>query len=224
MLTRAQEKLIRSLHTKKGRREAGLCLVEGRKSIEAAGGALEFTFSRKDSPRFDRIVTTESPQEAAGVARIPKWSEEEVSAASTVVVLDGVQDPGNVGAILRLCLGFGASLMLIESADPASPKTVRSSAGAMFHVPWIVSSRKTAPDLLRRLDRPVFRLEKRRRSSPLSAFARAGRAVLVAGSEGSGIRLDAKGTSVAIAHAPALESLNVGHAVAIALHARYVKT
>ena len=223
MLSRAQEKLIRSLHTKKGRRETGLCLVEGRKPIETAGDALEFTFGRKDTAQFEKLATTDTPQELAGVAKIPSWSVEEVERSRTIVVLDGVQDPGNVGAILRLCLGFDASLILIESADPASPKVVRSSVGAMFHVPWIQATRTSAPDLLGSIDRPVFRLEKRKNASDLAAFASTGRAVLIAGSEGSGITLPTKGASIAIRHDKALESLNVGHALAVALHARYEK-
>lgn len=220
MLTRAQEKLIRSLQTKKGRRESGLCLVEGRKPIETAKGSIEFAFGRKDSPRFDKLVSVESPQELAAVARIPNWSLDEVGSRGTVVVLDGVQDPGNVGAILRLCLGFDGALILVESADPASPKVIRSSVGAMFRVPWLKVSRAKAAESVRKLDRPVFRLEKRKGASDLSAFATASKAVLVAGSEGSGIRLDIKGTSVAVRHDPALESLNVGHAIALALYER----
>jgi len=99
MLSNAQEKLIRSLHRKKGREESGQCLVEGAKVIEAAGEAVDFTFTAEDTSEYAKLVTTETPQEVAAVARVPKWSDAEVADSPTLVVLDGVQDPGNVGAV-----------------------------------------------------------------------------------------------------------------------------
>lgn len=220
MLSASQEKLIRSLATKKGRRESGRCLVEGAKVIETAGTAVEFRFTREDTADFDRLVTTETPQDEAGVARIPEWSKEGIASKDTVIVLDGVQDPGNVGAMFRLCLGYGASLLLVESADPSSSKVIRSSVGAMFQVPWRTVPREDAVAEIHALARPVFRLEKRDGASNVSGLAVPSKIALVAGSEGSGISLPIDGTSVVIPHDAALESLNVGHAVAIALYAR----
>lgn len=220
MLTRAQEKLILSLHHKNGRSKAGRCLVEGAKVIETAGDAVEFRFERADSDRFDELVTTEAPQLQAAVARVPEWSVEDIAARDTIVVLDGVQDPGNVGGILRLCLGFDASLMLVESVDVTSPKVVRSSVGALFQVPWMRVAREDAPRWIADRGREVFRLEKTTGANSLASFAAAHTRVLVVGSEGTGIHLSVDGTSIAIDHNPALESLNVGHAVAIALAAR----
>lgn len=221
MLTHTQEKLIRSLHTKKGRRETGLCLVEGKKPIETAGEAVTFTVTKQETLLFDKLATTETPQEIIGVAHIPEWTLDDITSRNTIIVLDGVQDPGNTGAILRLCLGFDASLIFIESADPTSPKVIRSSVGAMFRVPWTRVSRAQADAYLMRIDRPVFRLERRQSSSDLSSFTRTEKSILIAGSEGSGIALETKGSSIAISHDAALESLNVGHAVAIALHAKF---
>jgi TrmH family RNA methyltransferase len=140
----------------------------------------------------------------------------------TVVLLDGVQDPGNVGTIMRLCLGFKSGLLLVESAEPTNPKTIRSSAGAVFRVPWVRLSRRQAEEYLTDAsDRTIFRLEKRTESSPLSRLAASRRALLVAGAEGGGIRLKAKGESIAVEHEPDLESLNVSQALAIALYTRY---
>ncbi|MEK7103585.1 MAG: RNA methyltransferase [Patescibacteria group bacterium] len=226
MLTKSQEKLIASLHTKKGREQEGLCLVEGKKVIETAGKAVEFTFSSKDTKQFSKLVTTETPQDMAGVARIPTWSLDAVMASPTVVVLDGIQDPGNVGSILRLCLGFNASLVLIESADITSPKVIRSSVGAMFCVPWIECKRKDADDLIMKLARPVYRLEARNGATLLStesARAMEQKILLIAGSEGTGIKLATPGTSLQIPHDKKLESLNVGQALAIVLGMRYIK-
>lgn len=217
MLSNAQEKLIRSLKTKKGRAKHGLCLVEGEKVIETAGDAVMFTFTRDDFLDFGDLVTTETPQDLAGVAQIPEWTMEDVQRAKTIVVLDGVQDPGNVGAILRLCLGFDGAVILVDSVDVTNPKVVRSSVGAMFQIPWVRVSRAEADDVIKALGRPVFRLE--RDGDPPETMVDA-ESVLIAGSEGNGIQLSVDGSPITITHDPKLESLNVGHAVAIALAAR----
>lgn len=221
MLSRAQEKLIRSLRTKKGRAESGRCLVEGSKLVKEAGRYLDFRFTPEDTAEFARLVSTETPQTVAGVARQPEWTLKQVLARPTVAVLDHVQDPGNVGTILRLGLGFGAGLLLVESADPTSPKVVRASAGAIFKTPWLAISRTETERLLSEPDRPVFRLEKRSGAQPLAALTKPPRAIVIAGSEGQGISLPTAGQSVAINHDKKLESLNVAQALAIILHARY---
>ncbi|MBN1585630.1 RNA methyltransferase [Candidatus Uhrbacteria bacterium] len=223
MLSQNQERLIRSLHTGSNRQRLGLCLVEGEKSIREARDYVELLFNRQDCRDFDRLVTTETPQNGAAVARIPKWTENDVTRNATIIVLDGVQDPGNVGSIVRLCRGFGAGLVLIESAEPSSPKVIRSSAGAIFHVPWVRMSKATGTDFLSRIDRPIFRLEKWSGSVPISAIADCPEVALIAGSEGKGIKLKVDGQSVAIDHDPELESLNVSQAAAIALYIRYRK-
>ncbi|MDO8571927.1 MAG: RNA methyltransferase [bacterium] len=224
MLSKSQEKLIRSLHSKKGRLESGLCLVEGEKVIEMAGKAVEFSFTRKDTRNFDTLVTTETPQESAAVAKIPHWTLEDIEKSKTIVMLDGVQDPGNVGSILRLCLGFNASLLLIECADPSSPKGIRSSAGALFSVSWVQLKRSEVTHFAIHINRPIYRLEKKKDAIILdhASVKKFGEKILIiAGSEGSGIHLDISGTSLEIPHNPSLESLNVAHSLAILLYERY---
>jgi RNA methyltransferase, TrmH family len=220
MLSKSQEKLIHSLRQKKSREETGLCLVEGAKVIETAGTAIEFVFNRNETPNFDKLVTTETPQDIAGVARIPNWLADDLIHSPTLIVLDGVQDPGNVGAILRLCLGFDAGLLLIDSADPSSPKVIRSSAGAMFQVPWIKMSREQAQIYLTTINRKVFRLEKNESAVSPEILKEVNELTIIAGSEGQGIHLPITGTSIEIPHDPRLESLNVTHALAIALYSR----
>ena len=98
MLTNSQIKLIKSLHTKKGRQKNGLCLIEGKKIIDQAKNYIEFTFTNKEK-KFKNLVTTETPQNIAGIAKIPKFDLTDISKKATIVVLDNVQDPGNVGTI-----------------------------------------------------------------------------------------------------------------------------
>ena len=223
MLTKAEEKRIKSLHKKKGRREHRRCLVEGVKLIESARDYVETTFSPKDSLKFDKLVTTESPQEVAAVARIPEKNLEDIELADVVVILDHVQDPGNVGTILRSCLGFQGSLILIESADPTSAKVIRSSAGAMFHVPWIELSEDEASTWLEKTKRTIYRLERRDDSIDYQKMDQ-GPIVIIAGSEGSGITLKSDAPSVMINHSERLESLNVAQAVTIVLASHAVHT
>lgn len=220
MLTKVQEKFIRSLATKKGREISGTCLVEGKKTIETAGNAVEYTFSKKDSPRFAQLVTTKTPQELAAVAKIPQWNIRDIASRDIIVVLDGVQDPGNVGSILRLCLGYDASLVLIESADVTSPKVIRSSVGALFCVPWMYLARTDAINVLQKFDRVIYRLEKNNDINEKQCEIKKLKkpCILIAGSEGSGIQLSILGQSVALLHSNKLESLNVGHALAITLY------
>lgn len=228
MLSNNKETLIKSLHTKKGREKHGLCLVEGKKVVDLAGDAIDFSFTKDDTDIFMDLVTTETPQEVAAVARIPEWSIDDIRALPTTIVLDGVQDPGNVGTILRLCLGFSASLVLIDSAEPSAPKVVRSSVGAMFQVPWIKVSRNEAVTTIESLQRSTYRLELGEApptaisENPFVANTKEP-ATLIVGSEGRGITIDIQGEGVAIPHDTKLESLNVGHAVAIVLHARFAQ-
>lgn len=226
MLSTRQEKLIRSLLTKKGRTESGFCLVEGKKNIKEAGEFIEFTFTEQEAKHFSKLVSTVTPQSVAAVARIPTWNDEAIMSSRHIVVLDGVQDPGNVGTILRLCLGFEASLVLIESADPTNPKVVRASAGAFFQVPWVEVSRAQAVKKIISFKRPVVRLENKGNSKVMilnqaNSKKLPKKLILIAGSEGKGILLKIAGTSLAIQHNQKLESLNVASALAIILAQLY---
>ncbi|MCR4311962.1 MAG: RNA methyltransferase [Candidatus Uhrbacteria bacterium] len=219
-LTKAQERLLSALQTKKGRVEHGMFIVEGAKVVREAQDLAVFTFTPSDTPRFREFVATETPQDIAAVVRAPSWTLADVVRMPTVVVLDGVQDPGNVGTILRACLGFHAGLLLVESSDVTNPKTVRSSVAAVLRVPWVSVPRGQVEQTLASIERPVFRLELGKETVSVHELPKREHIVLIAGSEGQGIRLGVNGTSVKIPHDRALESLNVGVAVSIALYER----
>lgn len=219
MLTAAQEKLLTQLTTKKGRKESGRFIIEGEKFVHDAGKLVEFVFTPEDTSRFTEFVSTETPQNVAAVARMPKNAIEDIQESDTIVVLDGVQDPGNVGTILRAALGFGASVLLVESAEVTSPKVVRASASAVLRTPWMAISREEAPAVIADLRRPVYRMELRE-GAGLPTDIRKGPCVLIAGSEGRGVTLAVPGMSIMIPHDAALESLNVGVATSIVLYER----
>lgn len=92
---------------------------------------------------LERISTTVHPTGPVAVVVTP-----DVSAAlpvtGPVVVLDGVADPGNVGTLVRAADAFGAAaVVVVEGADPFSPKAVRASAGSCYHLPVLVRRDRT---------------------------------------------------------------------------------
>ena len=218
MLSKSQEKLIASLKTKKGRQETGLCLVEGKKILDLAGAYVESLFTPKDTPSFEKLVSTQTPQPIAGIARLPCFTHKDLLSKDILIILDGVQDPGNVGTIFRLALGFDASIALIHAADPGNPKVIRSSVGSIFQVPWMQVEKEEILSLISTSSRTIYRLEKRDKSTSLSSLVVKKPCVIIIGSEGQGIHLPIEGISVSIPHEPVLESLNVSHALAILLY------
>ena len=89
---------------------------------------------------FRNLAGTESTQGVMALVRPPSWSLDQLfRGQSLVVVLDGIQDPGNAGAILRAAEAFGASgiLCLKGTVNPYNPKAVRGSAGSVFRIPLV---------------------------------------------------------------------------------------
>src|SRR5438128_27135 len=128
-----------------------------------------------------------------------------------LVALDAVQDPGNVGTIVRLAAAFDAAVALLPGcADPFSPKAIRASAGAILNVPF---ADVTVQQLLesRRL---LLYADMGGETKPPTKSD-----ILVLGSEGSGVSEEIRkhGKPVAIKTSGRVESLNVAAAAAILL-------
>jgi TrmH family RNA methyltransferase len=93
---------------------------------------------------LNSALTTETPQPVAALVEPPKWTWEDVFAdhakAPLLIVLAGLQDPGNVGTILRSAEAFGASavLSLTGTVSAWNPKAVRASAGSLFRLPLLI--------------------------------------------------------------------------------------
>jgi TrmH family RNA methyltransferase len=91
---------------------------------------------------FESIAGTESSQGVIALVAPPAWIIEQLfRGRSLVVALDGVQDPGNAGAIVRAADAFGATgVMFLKGAvSPFNPKTLRASTGSLFRVPFVHS-------------------------------------------------------------------------------------
>lgn len=139
---------------------------------------------------------------------------------SRVIVLENVQDPGNVGTVLRTADAFGMDLVVLcgACADPYNPKTVRASMGAIFRQP--VARAMTAeelPGLLGAL--PLYGAALRTDAADIRALPKTGLAVAV-GNEGRGLTpelLAQCAGSVVIPMRPRAESLNAGVAAAVVM-------
>jgi len=89
---------------------------------------------------FRSVSATEASQGVIALVRPPAWSLEALFVgAPLVLVLDGIQDPGNAGAILRAAEAFGATgvVFLKGAVSPYNPKAVRASAGSVFRIPLV---------------------------------------------------------------------------------------
>jgi RNA methyltransferase, TrmH family len=174
---------------------------------------------------LDALQDARSPQPVVLVVKRTAWSLDGVivgrGGLPLVVVACGVQDPGNLGALMRTAEAAGATGFVATSgsADLAHPRAVRATMGAIFRLP------AAEGDLDAILDRAVgggLRLvgAEARDATGYDAFDWTGRVALLLGSEGSGLpdqalrRLAAR---VSIPMAPGVESLSVGAAAAVLL-------
>ena len=171
---------------------------------------------------FRGISTTEASQGVIALVRPPDWTVEQLFRGECLtVILDGLQDPGNAGAILRAAEAFGATgvAFLKGSVSPYNPKCLRGSAGSIFRVPVVAAM---DPRLVlaaaeqRKVDLYAL-MPKGARDVSESNFTR--RCALIVGSEGHGVseRVGAKATPIRIPTA-GVESLNAALAAGIVLY------
>lgn len=89
---------------------------------------------------FAEVASTETSQGVIALVEPPRWTLDAVfRPGAMAVLLDGIQDPGNAGAILRSAEAFGATgaLLLKGTVSPFNPKTLRASAGSLFRLPFV---------------------------------------------------------------------------------------
>jgi RNA methyltransferase, TrmH family len=174
---------------------------------------------------FAGAVPSETPQ---GVAALVKWKQfslEEILAKAQVgplLVIAGVQDPGNLGTILRSAEAFGAGGVLLGegTVSPFNPKVVRGSAGSVFRVPL---ARAKLSEVVAGMRKAGIRLvaTSSHKGTPLDQAELGGALAIFIGSEGAGMPRDLipkMDEMVAIPHSPQVESLNAGVAASIVLY------
>jgi TrmH family RNA methyltransferase len=207
------------------RDHAGEIVIEGPKPVAdaIAAGWKPIKVIERDvdfsSTIFDALAETKSPQNVLALFERPRFDLQALFAreSSIVIALDGVQDPGNVGTIVRLAAAFDANgvVLLPGCADAFGPKAIRSSAGAILTVPVVHCS----IDELLAQGWDVIAADARAEIAdpPFS------KAILAFGSEGSGLSpaLADVARTIAIRLSPRIESLNVGASAAILLARSY---
>jgi TrmH family RNA methyltransferase len=158
---------------------------------------------------LERVASTEAPQPVLAVVRMPDAPA--VAGHQRVVVCAGIADPGNLGTILRSAeaAGFDAVACTPGTVDPYSPKTVRASAGALFHVPVLVDCDPAALGL-------ALVGTRAEGGEPYTEADLRGPLALVIGSEAHGVPADvAVDRWISIPHAGRSESLNAAMAATL---------
>jgi RNA methyltransferase, TrmH family len=178
---------------------------------------------------FDAAVPSETPQGAAALVRLKEFSLADMLErlqVGPIVVLAGLQDPGNLGTILRSAEGFGsAGVVLGEgTVSPFNSKVIRASAGSIFRLPVIIA--KTVgglEEISAKLRAQKVRLiaTSSHKGTPLDQANLTGPMAVFIGSEGSGLSRNVLAQAdelIAIPHTPQVESLNAGVAGSIVLY------
>ncbi|HEY1939753.1 MAG TPA: RNA methyltransferase [Candidatus Angelobacter sp.] len=184
---------------------------------------------------FTTAVSTESPQGVAALVKLRPFKftdllkedllkEDLLERGSQPLLLGvaGIQDPGNLGTIIRSAEAFGARAVLLgeKTASHFNPKTVRGSAGSVFRQPIVrVKMAETIP-LLKQQGMRVLATSSHK-GKPLQEADFTGAAMIVVGNEGAGVPpeiLSLADELVNIPHSPRVESLNAGIAASILLY------
>jgi len=242
--------LIRSLHTRKGRERRGLTLAEGVRLVEEVlaakvplkaallGPALETTprgkaladairacagrIEQVDDRTLAGLASTEHPQGVIAVIAPSTMALEAipVTGRSVVLVLDGVQDPGNVGTMLRTALALGAAgvVALPGTAELTNPKVLRAAMGASFRLPAAATSQEAVLSWVRGTHQALWVASGDGDAVQSATFS--GPVALVVGNEGAGVNPllgAAAARRVGIPLRARAESLNVGIAAGILL-------
>ena len=234
-------KNARALTHKKGRMEQGLHFVEGEKLVRealisgsvfnnafieegheemacelAAAGANVLTVTRNV---MESLCMTETPQWVAAAVKMPLYPLPVRYPKGLIVILDRLQDPGNLGTILRTADAMGALGVLLGegSADPFAPKPVRAAMGSTFHIPIWFGVLTEELDKLKAQD---FMLICGHLEGSEALPSPGDRAAVVIGNEGAGVSPEVAGKCV-LARLPMYgkaESLNASVAAGILIY------
>lgn len=235
----ARVKQWKKLQTKKGRDETGLFLLEGfhlvEEAVKSRAPLVELMVDERTAipPGWDvsvpvvivteavmkAISSTETPQ---GIAAVCRQLPAELEGVKTALLIDAVQDPGNLGTMIRTADAAGIDAVILGEgcADVYNPKVVRATQGSLFHLPVVKDDLAQWIARFKEQGIPVYgtALENAvdyRTVPPSSSFA------LLVGNEGSGVRrewLEMTTETIYIPIYGQAESLNVAVAAGILLY------
>ena len=247
-------KQLRQAFARAERTEGGDCAIEGLRIVEEAirsGLRFNAVFFRESAQNlaerllpqigahveslllpdklFDGAVPSETPQGVAALVRLKEFSLDDVFERlqlGPVIVVAGLQDPGNLGTILRSAEAFASAGILIAegTVSPFNSKVIRASAGSIFRLPVVlVKAAGGLEKISAKLREHGVRLiaTSSHKGTPLDQARLTGTSAVFIGSEGSGLPRTVMAQVdelVAIPHAPHVESLNAGVAGSIVLY------
>ena len=235
MLSKNQVKLIQKLHHKKYRNELNLFIVEGKKSINEflqAGYTPQLLIATEafttnvpqhlitpvSKDELRKVSALQNPDEGLAVFEQPKHKG--ILQEGVIVALDNVQDPGNLGTIIRLCDWFGVETLLCntQTVDCYNPKVVQASMGSLTRVAvhyFDLAAFLTTTAL------PVYTMDLEGENLYTATFPKD--CILILGNEANGISSEVRALSNEVITIPRFskhqrtESLNVAMAGAIIL-------
>jgi TrmH family RNA methyltransferase len=180
---------------------------------------------------FDSLVPSESPQGVAALVRLKEFALDDVLErlqVGPVVTLAGLQDPGNLGTILRSCEAFGSAGVILGegTVSPFNSKVVRGSAGSVFRLPIVHGRGKSAvklEEVSEKLCAQGVRLvaTSSHKGTSLEKADLKTAAAIFFGNEGAGLPRDVMAKMdelISIPHTQQVESLNAGVAASIVLY------
>jgi len=179
---------------------------------------------------LNSALTTETPQPIAALVEIPEWAWADVlnsrdGTNALLIVLAGLQDPGNLGTILRSAEAFGATgvVSLPGTVSAWNPKAVRASAGSVFRLPLVAADAAECFTKLRQAGIVIWTTAVQG-AEPVSLVDLAGPVALLIGNEGNGVpaELAAKADGRLTVPCPGpVESLNASVAASVLLYEAY---
>ncbi len=227
-------KELSALKEKKGRKHTNSFLVEGEKMVrECANSGLKirrivlredysgekysFPVVTLGKDAFRAVCDTATPQAIAAEVELPH--DPLCKPEKSCLLLDGVSDPANVGAIIRTANAAGyRELYLADCADPFSPKCVRASMSGVFHVKIMQGSREKVLSVLG--DIPLIAADMR--GENVFSFVPPPKFVLAVGNEGNGLSDEVRERATHTVRIPmesTAESLNVAVSAGIIMYA-----
>lgn len=239
MITKAQVKHIRSLEDKKYRTLAGVYVSEGDKMVREAlesGAGVEEVFAVEEwlkshqavipagvaatavsVSELERISFQRTPNQALVLMKLPVPAEN--PRFEFALLLDSVQDPGNLGSIIRIADWFGISQVFLHGscADPFGPKALQASMGSILRVQVTTVHGKEFLEQHASLPRIAATLE----GQKLEHFGKSHRGILVIGNESRGVSAELLAfcdVQLSISGSGKAESLNAAVATGILCH------
>lgn len=221
-LSKNKIKLVRSFQRKKSRDEYGMFVLEGRKSIMEAitdhPELIEFIVSSDDSIKLhdkhyflqgEELKKISGLSSSSGWIAVLKKPKVDPTEQDLIVVLDGVQDPGNLGTIIRTCDWFGVNRIICskDTVDCFNEKTVQATMGSIFRVQIEYTNLE---EFLATYDNPIYGALME--GENVFSHELAPKGALVLGNEGNGVRSEIQQLISHPLHIPGegkAESLNV---------------